>query len=79
MGNEGLPKKVRDAKVQENIEALSIMGTHGSRKAAEARKMKKAAEERDKRIDETRAADEEWHRITSANEHIIPPPSAYGD
>lgn len=69
------PGKVQGARVAGNSEALSIMGKHG----AEARNAKLAQEAHARKLAEEHAEREEWDRMRSANEHIIPPPSPYGD
>lgn len=73
------PPHVRKAVVTDNLEALRVSGSVGGRKTAEKRRRQRALAERERILAEQQAEQDEWERMKSANEHIIPPPSPFGD
>ena len=79
MSIERRSEKVHKARVSGDIESASVMGQHGAEKVNAKKRMQAATEARDRRIDAAQAEREEWDRIMSANEHLIPPPSPFGD
>jgi hypothetical protein len=90
MGLERIPKSVREARLAGDREALRRLGKMGAAKAQEKREAKKeekldlaSAEtesvEEIQRLRDMKITLEDINRARQANEHIIPPPSAYGD
>lgn len=82
MGLERIPKSVRDAQLAGDHAALRRLGKMGAAKAQEKRDMVSAENESAQEIQRLRDMKmtlEDINRARQANEHIIPPPSAYGD
>ena len=73
------PPHIKKAIVNDNLEALRVSAGAGGRKTAENRRQRKALAERKRILALEQAEHDEWERMKSANEHIIPPPSPFGD